>query len=191
MTAKPDKKLQILNIADDLLQRRGFNAFSYQDIADEMGMRKASLHYHFPSKGEMGVALAERHANRALQRLQAIDENATTSWQHLDAFLNPFIYYIKSCERMDSSGMLAAEYATLSDTMQDRVTEYFAINHIWLTRVLHQGRAAGEMYFGAEPATKADGIIAMLHGAVLVAITRHNADFIEPLIADIKASLGG
>lgn len=191
MTAKSDTRTQILDIAERLLQQRGFNAFSYQDIANQLGMRKASLHYHFPSKADLGFSLAERHANRALTTLQDIDQLNLTVWQQLDAFFKPFIDIAKSCELMCVGGMMASESSTLPSPMQDRMNEFFAIIHTWLTRVLTQGRASGQLYFGAEPSVKADAIIAMLEGSILIARTRKNADFIDPLIQDIKASLGG
>jgi len=191
MAAQPDTKTQILDIAEHLLQLRGYNAFSYQDIANEMGIRKASLHYHFPSKADLGAALAERHANRALTALQGVDELNLTVWQQLDAFFKPFIELANSCELMCVGGVMASEYSTLPEPMQERMNEFFAIIHTWLTRVLRQGRASGQLYFGAEPSVKADTIIATLEGSILIARTRKNSDFIEPLVQDIKASLGG
>lgn len=191
MTQQTDTRTQILDIAEHLLQLRGFNAFSYQDIANEMGIRKASLHYHFPSKADLGTALAERHANRALNALQEIDELNLTAWQQLDAFFKPFIELANSCELMCVGGVMASENSTLPETMQNRMNEFFAIIHTWLTRVLTHGRASGQLYFEAEPSIKADSIIAALEGSILIARTRKNADFIEPLIQDIKVSLGG
>ncbi|HEY9078707.1 TetR/AcrR family transcriptional regulator [Magnetovibrio sp.] len=191
MTQTTDTRTQILDIAERLLQQRGFNAFSYQDIANELGIRKASLHYHFPSKADLGTALAERHANRALDALQGVDQLNLNAWQQLDAFFKPFIDLAKSCDLMCVGGVMASEYSTLPTPMQHRMDEFFAILHTWLTRVLRQGRASGQLYFGAEPSVKADAIIATLEGAILIAKTRKNADFIDPLIDDIKASLGG
>lgn len=190
MSERTDTKMQIVEIAERLLQLRGFNAFSYQDIADELGIRKASLHYHFPSKADLGVALAERHANRALSILQSIDALHLTPWQQLDAFFKPFIDLAKSCELMCPGGVMAAEFETLPPVMQDRMSEFFVIIHTWLTRVLSQGRDNGQFYFGTDPMVKADAIIAMLEGSILIAKTRRNADFIDPLILDIKTSLG-
>lgn len=191
MSSQSDTRRHILEIAEDLLQKRGFNAFSYQDIANELGIRKASLHYHYPSKADLGLALAERHANRALSILQGIDEMNLPVWQQLDEFFKPFIELAKSCQLMCPGGIMAAEFETLPQAMQNRMCEYFTIIHIWLTRVLTQGRATGQLYFGAEPSIKADAIIATLEGAILIAKTRQNADFIDPIIQDIKVSLGG
>ena len=57
---KPDTAEQILDTMQDLIQVRGFNAVSYQDIADRIGIRKASIHYHFPTKFALGAAVIER-----------------------------------------------------------------------------------------------------------------------------------
>ena len=181
---------KIVEIGDDLLQRRGFNAFSYQDIADQLGIRKASVHYHFTNKSDLGTALAERNANWALQTLQHIDTLQLTSWQQLDAFLEPFIERIRTCERMSPGAMLASELETLPQTVQERNFEYYLILHTWLTRVLSMGRNSGEMYYATDPGIKADGIIATLEGAAVLAKTRKNTDFLDPLITDLKAGLG-
>ncbi|MBL4615730.1 MAG: TetR/AcrR family transcriptional regulator [Magnetovibrio sp.] len=191
MAVHNDTRQQILEIAEELLQKRGFNAFSYQDIANELGIRKASLHYHYASKADLGLALAERHANRALGFLQGIDEMHLSPWQQLDEFFKPFVDLAKTCQLMCPGGIMAAEFETLPKPMQNRMCEYFTIIHTWLTRVLTQGRASGQLYFGAEPAIKAYAIIATLEGAILIAKTRQNADFIDPIVQDIKVSLGG
>ncbi|MEG3617075.1 TetR/AcrR family transcriptional regulator [Magnetovibrio sp. PR-2] len=186
----PATRDKIVEIGDDLLQRRGFNAFSYQDIADQLGIRKASVHYHFSNKSDLGTALAERNANWALQTLQHIDTLQLTPWQQFDAFLTPFLARIRTCERMSPGAMLASELETLPQTVQERNFEYYLIIHTWLTRVLSLGRNSGEMYFATDPAIKADAVISMLEGAAVLAKTRKTADFLDPLMADIKSGLG-
>ena len=86
--------------------------------------------------------------------------------------------------------MLASELETLPQTVQERNFEYYLILHTWLTRVLSMGRNSGEMYYATDPGIKADGIIASLEGAAVLAKTRQNTDFLDPLITDLKAGLG-
>jgi TetR/AcrR family transcriptional repressor of nem operon len=64
---------QILDIAQRLVQTRGFNAFSYADIANELSVSKASLHYHFASKAKLGVRLIERYEDGIERALGEID----------------------------------------------------------------------------------------------------------------------
>src|ERR1700682_4028701 len=66
---------RILDVAERLVQRRGFNAFSYADVANELGVTKPSVHYHFPGKGELGEALIKRYALRFETALADIDAN--------------------------------------------------------------------------------------------------------------------
>src|SRR6185295_2042375 len=63
---------QILDLAETLIQTRGYSAFSYQDIADSLGIRKASIHYHFPSKTDLGIAVVDRYVARFGGALAAI-----------------------------------------------------------------------------------------------------------------------
>src|ERR1043166_1832386 len=63
---------QILDLAETLIQTRSYSAFSYQDISDALGLTKASIHYHFPSKAELGVAVIDRYAARFSAALAAL-----------------------------------------------------------------------------------------------------------------------
>src|SRR5271168_5491364 len=63
----------ILDVAERLAQTRGYNGFSYADIAAELGVTKASLHYHFPSKAELGRALIVRYHGLFGAALDSID----------------------------------------------------------------------------------------------------------------------
>src|ERR1700728_4433475 len=69
----------ILDVAEHLAQTRGFNGFSYADIAVQLRVTKASLHYHFPSKAELGRALVERYHENFVAALAAIDRTVTSA----------------------------------------------------------------------------------------------------------------
>ena len=79
---RPETADQILDLAEMLIQTRGYTAFGYQDIADRLGIRKASIHYHFPSKTNLGAAVVDRYAARFDAALTAIAEDQSqTSWR--------------------------------------------------------------------------------------------------------------
>jgi len=185
-----DTRTQILDIAERLLQQRGYNAFSYQDIADELGIRKASLHYHFATKAALGAAIAVRHGARVGAALQHIDGLDISIWQRLDLFFEPFLMLAKSCNLMCVGGVLAAESSTLPVSMQTHMGAFFTRIHAWLTQTLEAGRADGHLTFDVDPAVKANTIIATLEGLILISKAHSSTDFIDPVIADIKASLG-
>ena len=73
VTDDGDTATRILDSAESLVQVRGFNGFSYADVAAELGVTKASLHYHFPGKAELGRALIVRYATRFNAALAGID----------------------------------------------------------------------------------------------------------------------
>src|SRR5512132_4683705 len=83
-----DTAQRILDVAEQLVQVRGFNGFSYADVAAELGITKASLHYHYPGKAELGEALIARYAERFAESLAAIDGEAGTPSAKLDAYAN-------------------------------------------------------------------------------------------------------
>src|SRR3954452_1989467 len=81
-----DTATRILDVAERLVQIRGFNGFSYADIAAQLGITKASLHYHFAGKAELGDALVERYATRFAEALDAIDAQAGDAPAKLHAY---------------------------------------------------------------------------------------------------------
>jgi TetR/AcrR family transcriptional repressor of nem operon len=159
---------RILDIAERLVQSRGFNGFSYANVAAELGITKASLHYHFPGKAELGEALVNRYAKRFAEALRSIDEDCADVQAKLVAYAELYAGVIRD-QRMCLCGMLAADYATLPPTMRDAVVRFFDDNEAWLEHVLAQGRAAGALRYEGEARDEAQLIISALEGAMLVA----------------------
>lgn len=165
---EPTTADRILDIAEGLVQRRGFNGFSYAHVAAELGITKASLHYHFRGKAELGEALVARYATRFGQALNTIDETTRSAPEKLSAYAELYSAVLRD-ERMCLCGMLAAEYETLPKPMGEAIVEFFDANSGWLTRVLAEGRAADTLVFEGDPGDSAQSILASLEGAMLVA----------------------
>src|SRR6185503_12431598 len=100
----------ILDVAEELAQTRGYNGFSYADIAAKLGVTKASLHYHFPSKAELGRALIARYHTAFSAALEAIDQHALKPGEKLRQYVGLYDAVMRN-DRMCLCGMLAAEYA--------------------------------------------------------------------------------
>ena len=162
-----DTAEQILDVAERLVQERGFNGFSYADVARELGVTKAALHYHFPGKAELGEALIARYAARFAGALAALDERSIDAHAKLEAYAQLYADVL-SDERMCLCGMLAADYATLPDPMRTRVVRFFDDNETWLARVLEDGRAAGALRFKGKATAVARTLVGGLEGAMLV-----------------------
>jgi len=161
---------QILDSAERLVQQRGFNAFSYADIASELALTKASLHYHFAAKAALGEALITRYALRFELALSEIDASVGHAGEKLAAYAGLYATVLQG-ERMCLCGMLAAEYQTLPEAMRNAVVRFFDANETWLERVLQQGRRDGTLHFGGSASETAQLIVSGLEGAMLVART--------------------
>jgi TetR/AcrR family transcriptional repressor of nem operon len=159
---------RVLDIAEGLLQTRGFNSFSYADIASELGVTKASLHYHFPGKAELGLALIVRYSERFLAALQAIDRDLPDARAKLEAYAELYADVLRG-NRLCMCGILAAEFPTLPAPMRDSVITFFDDNVSWLARVLTEGQAERTLAFTGSPEDVAQGILGALEGAMLVA----------------------
>jgi TetR/AcrR family transcriptional regulator, transcriptional repressor for nem operon len=175
---------RILDVAERLAQMRGFNGFSYADIAAEVEITKAALHYHFATKADLGEALIGRYAARFREALATIDASTSVAPTKLRGYADVYVDVFRK-QRMCLCGMLAAEYSTLPDAMQASVVSFFDQNEAWLCDVLEQGRGDGSLQFTGSSRDAARIIISCLEGAMLVA--RPYGDV--PRFQDAAASL--
>ena len=166
--SRSDAATAILDIAERLAQTKGYNGFSYADIAAELGVTKASLHYHFPSKEALGRALIERYEAVFGAALDSIDQSAATPQEKLRQYVGLYDSVMRN-DRMCLCGMLAAEYATLPAPMQAELKRFFDMNERWLTNVLQQGRRSGLLLFKESANERARVMLGALEGAMLVA----------------------
>ena len=181
---------RILDIAERLAQTRGFNGFSYADIAEELAVTKASLHYHFRSKADLGRALIVRYQVVFGRALEAIDEQARSARDKLARYVALYDSVMRE-DRLCLCGMFAAEYATLPPAMQDELRRFFDANETWLTAVLDAGTRAGEFDFGDPPQERARVFLGALEGAMLIARSykddRRFRSAAEHLLSDLQA----
>jgi TetR/AcrR family transcriptional regulator, transcriptional repressor for nem operon len=165
---QPRTSERILDIAERLVQVRGFNNFSYADIATELGITKASLHYHFPGKAELGQALITRYTERFSEALAEIDRELPDAPAKLEAYANLYAEVLRG-KRMCMCGILAAEYQTLPKPMRIAVIRFFDENQRWLAAVLTEGQAERTLRFTGTPEDVGQGVLSTLEGAMLVA----------------------
>jgi TetR/AcrR family transcriptional repressor of nem operon len=170
---------RILDVAEGLVQTRGFNSFSYADVAKELGITTASLHYHFRGKAELGYALITRYAGRFGDALDRIDRQVPGARDKLEAYADLYAGVLEG-QRMCMCGVLAAEYQTLPEPMRRAVIGFFDENQRWLAGVLTQGQADKTLAFSGSAADVAQSILSTLEGAMLVTrpyddLTKFNA----------------
>lgn len=157
---------QIVEAATAVVQARGYNAFSYADIADAVGIRKASVHHHFSTKGDLGEEVARRYRRRFAEALSEFEASTDDTVGRLERYADLYARQLSQHGRMCLCGMLAAEYATLPAGVQDEVRGFFDDQREWL-----MGTVGGERPSRAEARRLADAFLAGLEGALLVSRT--------------------
>jgi TetR/AcrR family transcriptional regulator, transcriptional repressor for nem operon len=172
----------ILDVAERLVQSRGFNGFSYADVASELEITTAALHYHFPGKAELGDALIVRYSERFSQALDDIAARQGAAPAKLRAYADLYLGVLRD-QRMCLCGMLAAEYETLPDGMRQSVVSFLDHNYEWLSVLLETGRSGGSLHFDGTAQGAAEMIVGALEGAMLVSRPYASTDHFE-VIAD-------
>jgi TetR/AcrR family transcriptional regulator, transcriptional repressor for nem operon len=161
-------RTRILDVAERLVQTCGFNGISYADIAAEVGITKASLHYHFATKAELGRMLVVRYTQVFGAALQQISGGVADAAAQLRAYVKLYADVLAD-RRMCLCGMVAAEYGTLPPPMQEAIRLFFEFNEGWLARLLEQGGREGSLRLAVPPAAAARMLVGALEGEMLVA----------------------
>lgn len=193
-TARPSGRRRdtadaILNAAEDLLQRRGYNAFSYHHIAIQLGVRNAAIHYHFPAKEDLGVALVRRYQERFLAWSREQDR-LPDARVRLQAYFKTYLDFLEAGCRCCPGGVLGAESDALPDAMREQARLLMRDHYEWLIRTLELGRAQGTLCFVGKAEDKAVVIGASLQGGLQIARLTGPERF-RQLLAQLALELAG
>ena len=181
-----DTKEYILDVAQRLIQQRGVNGFSYADIAAEVGIRKASLHHHFPTKTDLVLHLLNRYRQQLEDYLASLPD--TDSHVLLDRYAA--LFHGNLCQgRACMGGMLAAEVATLDASLMPALERFLQVQQRWLSGVLERGQQRGEIVRAATPARQAAMLISTLQGALLFARAGGDETFFQESVQGALSSL--
>ena len=185
-----DMATYILDVAQQLIQTRGYNAFSYADIAAQVGIRTATIHYYFPTKADLGRDVIVRYRSSMRAGLAQLDQEETSYAEKLKG-------YVEMCRRAVDNGtrlclcvMLMADFETLSDEMRREVEGFDADNVAWLTHILSAGREAGLFRFAGPADVEAQFIFATIEGAELVARGSRNIARFDVATRQLLEELG-
>ena len=159
---------RILDVAQEMVRNRGYSAFSYADISKEVGIRKASIHYHFPSKDELVKALVKRYRERVVRACELISQSDDSLNEQMMQFVALYRNGLES-NQICLCAMLAADFAVLPQSVQDEIQAFFQDAEAWLTALLQKGDDAGLWTCKPSAQQEAKALIAMLQGAQLLA----------------------
>jgi len=179
---------RIIDIMANLIQTRGYSAVSYQDIASAMGIRKASIHYHFPSKADLGEAVIKKYNQSLLDQLTAVDADPNaTSRDKLEAFFEPYLSFRGDDRRVCLCGALAGEFCALPKAMQVEITRFFEVHQGWLTNLFVTSKKDGSLKMPGSPEQTARLFFGALQGALLTKRAADDDSQINDVVTTLRA----
>ena len=181
---------KILDTAQELAQRRGFNAFSYADISSEVGIKKASIHYHFPTKTDLGIELIERYRKNFNGMLEVIYKEKTNAFEKIKEYISLYKNTLLD-NRMCLCGMLASDFSTLPKEMQDFVENFFTDNENWLKKVLEEGKSEKSLKYLGGSNEQAQFLLSSIQGALLVSRAGSNVKKFNRITNELLNTLRG
>lgn len=179
------KRNQILDAAQEIIQLRGYNGFSFADISKIVGIRKASIHHHFPSKAALGVAVIRRYREEFNELLTDSDRRGLTGIDKIHNYAK--LYEIVLSEnKLCLCGMLSSDIDTLPKAMKKEIQKFFDDNLNWLFSIIRENfklitdKASNDLAYH---------IISSLQGAVLLARAQNQFEIFSSIWRELKIRL--
>jgi len=183
---------EILTVAESLTQTKGYNAFSYRDIAERVGIKTSSIHYHFPSKADLGKAVVKKHLESLAEALRPLlDDKKLSSRKKLELFIDGIVAktYLDH-KKMCLGGMLASDVLTLPEAIQKEVQQFFIRIEGWLKQLLAEAVERKEFKLEKkELQTEASFILSLFEGSLLLARLFQDEGYLTAARRQIMARL--
>ncbi len=159
---------RVVDAAEGLIQERGYNGFSYDDVASLIGIKKPSIHHHFATKSELAAIVAQRYTHRFREHLLRIEGQHAEAPERLTAYAALFeATYIRD-QKLCVCGMLGAEANSLPEQVVGEVDNFFAANISWLNMVIAAGQQQGQISNKQSAEEIAQAFLCAMEGAMIV-----------------------
>jgi TetR/AcrR family transcriptional repressor of nem operon len=166
MKAQKDTKVEILDLAENLLLDRGFNGFSYTNISSVLKIKNAAVHYYFPFKADLGVSIIQRARERFANWTQDQRMTAKPAAEKLEAFFRRYLKFLEAGQQVCLGGALETDFKTLPREMQVETQKFASDILVWMEGVLEEGREKQIFSFPGEARDQAILILSSLQGAL-------------------------
>jgi len=175
---------QIVAHAQTLIRQRGYNGFSYRDLAEHVGVKTASIHYYFPQKDDLLIEALNDYSSRTMQLINGIDESLPAA-ARLDRYAQMLAGGPR--DQVCMCGMLAADFASVSDRVRAALQAFFRVHETWLTKVLTDGARDGSLKPCVDPQAEARTLFASFQGALLASRLFQTPERIFDVVAGIES----
>src|SRR3984957_20227228 len=177
-------KEAILAAARRTAQAHGYGGLNFRDLADEVGIKAASIYHHFPSKADLGAAVARRYWEDTAAGLESMLAETSDPVRGLRQYPDVFRKALENNNRMCLCSFMAAEYDDLPEAVKQEVQTFADVNVAWLSRVL----SAAGVVNSAESEQRARAIFAAVAGAQLMARSRSDISLYDALIDSYRVA---
>ena len=165
-----DTAIRIRETAHDLIAERGYFGFSYADIAEAVGIRKASIHHHFPSKVDLVVATLKEYRTKLVEAAGGLDHNVADPLQRMKLYVQYWAECVRSNNRpICIAALLSAELPALPEEIQVEVQLHFKYLVSWVKATLKEGASRGNIRLEHSAEVEAQSFVALMHGAMISA----------------------
>lgn len=176
-------KEELLKVAQLKVRSGGYNSFSFRELAAEVGIKSASVHYHFPTKSDLGAAVAHQYTDEFLKALGDPAELYAAGKNPIKVYIHLFRQALVEDKKMCLCGLLGAESDSLPDKVLVETRLFFERNIAWLTQA-HTAIATGSKEAAKR---KAIQTIAILEGAILISKTLDDNQIFEEAVLDLSS----
>jgi TetR/AcrR family transcriptional repressor of nem operon len=175
---------EILASARTLITSGGYNGFSYADIAGVVGIRKASIHHHFPSKVDLVRTLVTRYREDAEVAVAGLEQNVQDPLELLKTYAGHWAKCIEDASRpFCVCALLASELPALPPEVALEVKAFFRFLSTWLTSVMERGSKERALSLSSQPRVEAEAFMASVHGAMLSARAYETPEVFATILA--------
>jgi TetR/AcrR family transcriptional repressor of nem operon len=179
-----NSKEAILAAAKRTAQAHGYSGLNFRDLADEVGIKAASIYHHFPSKADLGAAVAKRYWEDTAAGLESMLAETLDPARCLRQYPDIFRKSLESGNRLCLCSFMSAEYDDLPEAVKKEVQAFADVNVAWLSRAL----SAAAVISPEESGPRARAIFAAVAGAQLMARSRSDISLFDALIDSYRAT---
>lgn len=184
-----DTKTALLDFAERSVRMRGIDGFSYRDLAELVGIRKASIHYHFPTKANLSEALMDRYHERFTEVCANIDDTYETGGERLSALIDFYRGALNEAQTLCLCVAFIGSRESLSDTLQSKIAAFRSMVVDWITSTFERAHADNSIHNAAEPRREAFSTIALLEGAHLAAHAAKDVSVFDQALSLLRERL--
>jgi TetR/AcrR family transcriptional regulator, transcriptional repressor for nem operon len=177
-------KEAILAAARRTAQAHGYSGLNFRDLADEVGIKAASIYHHFPSKADLGAAVARRYWENTVADLDSMLAETSDPVRSLHQYPDIFRKSLEADNRMCLCSFMSAEYDDLPEAVKKEVQTFADVNVAWLSKVL----SAAAVVNSGESEQRARAIFAAVAGAQLMARSRSDISLFDSLIESYRVA---